>query len=303
MLCPALRIFSVPHFDGSRSGCNVVAASARPRLAWIGVIAILALAAPAATSRADIVLVNGNSQLTINPQSSLGLNQWSVDGRNYMTQDWFWYGFGSSGGQQALNTLSLSMSSASDTDGDGYDDTAVLKYASSANGLTATLKYSLVGGDSGSGTSDLGLQIKLSNTGSTSVALHFVQYANLAMGSTDTLQFDNTSHSDDIFQSATIGTINTTINMPLPSEYEAGLASLLLPKVSSGGSLNDNANAGQGDVASALQWDVSLAPTNGSFVIGEDIHIADSVPEPSALVLLAVGAAGALCAAWRRRLS
>jgi hypothetical protein len=72
----------------------------------IGVCGVVLLGITTTIARADITLIDGNSQITINPASQLGMYQWKVNGVNYDTQEWFWYRVGSTSAEQSIDTIS-----------------------------------------------------------------------------------------------------------------------------------------------------------------------------------------------------
>ena len=88
----------------------------------------------------------------------------------------------------------------------------------------------------------------------------------------------------------TNGTANLseTVVTPAPSLYQAGNASQLLAKLSSGSvyNLNDTSSALNDDLAWAFQWDATLASSGlgSTFLVSKDKQL-DVVPEPSTLVL------------------
>ncbi len=273
-------------------------------LRWFpfGALALaLLLAALATAGRAETIsLADGNTGVSINPTSASGMSQWVVDSTNYLTQNSFWYRIGSSGAIQPVSVLSLVSASVFDLAGDGLDDAAVVKYKN-GQGLNITFTYSIIGGQPGSGTSDVNQQIQISNTGAQPLNLQLFQYSQLGLSAgDDTLQFVGSSQV--LQTAASIGSIDTVVTgTQAPSAYEA-----IDPAAwTTSPSLDDAAGPVSGNVASAWEWNMSLAK-NGSFVIGEQsaLNLSPSapVPEPSTIVLLGMGAVAGLFFTLRKRL-
>lgn len=54
------------------------------------------------SAKADVVLTDLNSVVSIDPSSSWGMHTWTVDGVDQMYQQWFWYRIGAAGGSLPL---------------------------------------------------------------------------------------------------------------------------------------------------------------------------------------------------------
>ena len=260
----------------------------------IGVAAILALAAPCAKPRRRRPR---QRQLADDPRSDFSARGVSVVcRRNNCLARIALVSHRIRRGTAAPQALALSATSISSSLG---SETAAFQY-SGPTGLLMTVSYTLEGGSDGSGTSVFDMNVNVSNTGLSSLPLvQLFQCANFTLTSSDSLLFPYAPYDGDITQSASNGSLNSVITgTKLPSAYEAGPQASVLADVSTATTSDGAKAAAPGDVASGLQWDISLAPGK-SFLISEATSLQlTSVPEPSTLVLLAVGAGGALCAAW-----
>ena len=255
--------------------------------------------ASATASAGTLNLSDLNSSVSITPTSSAGLTNWTVDGQNIATQQWFYYAIGG-GSQSSIDTLGLTSSGTfsfgSGTRG-GY---AVF---SGSNGLSVEVDYMLTGGSSIK-QSDLSETIRLTNTSTASQTYHFFQYSNfnLSGGSADTVQFPNANTVNQVGGGLPLQTVVT----PTPNEHEGAIFPTTLNHLTSGPyALNNLPAIGDGPVGPAdstwaYQWDPILAGGQ-TFIIGEDQHIdpGTPVPEPSTVVLFFAAGLALMGARWR----
>ena len=268
------------------------------------VAATLACVCMAATPAAAGVLMlsDANSIASFDLESSAGLHSWLVDGTGHMYQQWFWFRLGDADGEASISTLTLDAPPVlSDLNADGQNDTVYARYLGA--GLRCELWFILAGGGAGSGASDLGEIIRITNVSGSNLDLHFFQYADFnlsASGDTleitggDALLAGNTAH-----QTAPGLRVAETVVTPRPSGHQAGLAPDILGLLEDGSptTLDNNSGPVTGDVAWMFQWDKVLAPGR-TLLISKDKNI---IPEPATLALMGGGLATVLVLRRRRR--
>lgn len=270
------------------SGCRVV----RRRLSAVALLLLLVVLATGDMSRAALITLRDNSsQVAVDPLLSTGMTDWSVDGTDYLTEHGFWYLLGNSGLAQPVSALGLISSVAIDTNADGFADTATLHYGA-AGGLQVMVKYSIVGGQPGSGSSNLGEQVSLTNSSAAPMSVRLYQYTNADLGDgPDTVEFVSPS---DVVQSSSVGVLESVVTGASPID-EAGLTSLAPTtryKLENINALTLNGDVGPltGDAIFAYQWNASIQP-NRSITIGQSSSL-NVTPEPSSLGLLVAAGAG-----------
>lgn len=64
----------------------------------------------AAPVAADIILTDGSSTATIDPDSRDGMKSWVVDGVEHLQQQWFWYRSVAMTSEESIDTLTLDIS-------------------------------------------------------------------------------------------------------------------------------------------------------------------------------------------------
>jgi len=238
-------------------------------------------------SEAQIITLNdGGSSATVNLNSSVGMNNWSVNGQNQLNQQWFWYAIGSSA-PQPINNLGLVSYS---TPGSA-EVTATYQNAQ----LALTIDYVLAGGGVGSGSADITESILAVNNSGGSMDFHFYQYSDfnlLGNGSSDSVQlFGMTGSWNFVQQTAGASGIGEAIVAPSANHGEAAYIGTTLAKLNglSPVTLNDNPSAGPGDVTWALEWDSTIA-NGGMFDLSKDKSLfIQVIPEPSSIALIALG--------------
>lgn len=233
-------------------------------------------------------LYDANSVAAFDPLSPAGLCSWEVDGKQYISQQWFWWRTGASGPEKPVDAASLDvptgMPRLSDANGDGDNDMLFCRYLDKGGTFKIELTFLLIGGQMGSGTSDMAETIKICNTSALPIDFHFFQYVDFNLSASDTVWFPN---ANTVRQIGAGTEVAETVVVPVPPHREAALVPSTLTKLNDGGptTLSDIAGPISGDVSWAFQWDMTLNPGQ-TLLISKDKNI---VPEPATLALLGVG--------------
>jgi PEP-CTERM motif len=261
----------------------------------------LALLCTVASAPADNIqtLSDLNSSAQIDLSSQSGMYNWTVDGNNYLEQQWFWYRVGSTGPQSSIDSLNL-------TSFNNTGDELTTVWTDPLDRFSIDLTYLLTGGNSGSGVSDVQENITVNNlSSSNSLSFHFYQYSHFSLsGGNDSVQLSKNLNGNYYLADQTGGgaKLQETVitGTPLPAgaqEGETAASPQTLNNLNSGSpyTLNNNNSAGPGNVTWALEWDKTIGASS-DFTIGKDNSL--TVPEPSVLAIASLGLA---IAAWRRR--
>jgi len=239
---------------------------------------MLALASVAIVlpSQAQILtLTDAGSIAQINTGSQAGMYNWSVGGMNQLQQQWFWYRIGTAGPEQSINTISAPTITQT------TPNQANVLYGNSV--FSVDVSYVLTGNTASSGLNE---SIRIINKTASNLDLHFFQYLdfNLLGQTTNQSVVLNASaaRATQTFLSGRASEVAT----PNANHREAALFGLTLSSLNDVNptTLNDNLMAGPGDVTFAFQWDFTIA-AGGSQLISKIV----TVPEPSAIVLMALG--------------
>jgi len=255
-------------------------------------LAFLAAAAMSAfVAQAQVVtLTDGNSRASVNLQGpgTLGMNSWTVNDINQLSQQWFWYRVGATP-QQPINTLGgLTYSSAGN----------YLTATYNANGFSIRVDYQLSGGMPGGSdwTSDITETISVQNRSATQLNFHFFQYSDFDLlgtpGGDSVTIFNNGSGYNRATQTKGATRISETIDSPAATRAEAALFGQTLANLNGGVyDLNNNVTAGPDNVTWALQWDHLLNPNETWIVFKDKFLSVEPIPEPGFLGLAALGLA------------
>ncbi|HUU89820.1 MAG TPA: PEP-CTERM sorting domain-containing protein [Phycisphaerae bacterium] len=263
-------------------------------------VTVASIAVAATPAAASVTLSDANSVTLFDLGLPSGLSSWLVDGREHIGQQWFWYRVGGTGPETSIDSLTLDASILSDLNNDNFDDTLYARYL--GTGLTVELWFILAGGAPGSGASDLGEIIRITNTGNEALDFHFFQYADFDLtDDNDTIEITggtgvmagNTAH-----QTSPGACVAETVVTPRPNQHQVGLDGDILGLLddTEATTLTGTSGPVTGDASWAFQWDKVLPPGQ-TLLISKDKNIA---PEPATLALMASGVAAALVVRRRR---
>lgn len=256
-----------------------------------GAVVLASLVTLVAAAEAQVLLGDANSAVRINTAPGVSLmDLWEVEGVNRLGELDYFYRIGSTGPEARLSTISpLAGFWAVDSNpfSDTRNDTASLLY--SVPGLVnVELKISLVGGQDGSGWSDVTHQVKISNTSGQLVDFHLFQYANFDFGSGQVGEIGKIFSPGSVMQGDANYQAGVSETVSLCADHwEMGVYPGLLDSLTDNQTtvLSDNCDPVMGDdLEYVLQWDIDLEPGQ-SVILAKDMLV---IPEPSSVALLGV---------------
>lgn len=247
--------------------------SNRSTRGWVTIVFLAT--ATTATGSGSLVLTSGNSSALVDADYGMGIYSWNVEGIEHLTQSWFWYRLGPSGGQTSINMLSRQPITQPDA------NTASVRYT--AADIEVTLGLELQGGPDGSNTSALAQAVTVRNPGQTSIDVHLFQYIDLDVDESYSANAVTLTGTRAV-QSGPQGTVIATQFVPAASRWQVAAYPDVLDLLTGGEpvTLNNCGGPVTGDLAFALQWDLQLAPGAAARIDATSI-----IPDPATHVLLA----------------
>lgn len=264
-------------------------------------VGLLAMGLASAAIAQPVVLSDRNSDALFNPTAGNQIG-WSVDGVNQLFNQRFFYRSAGFNDEVPVDSLPIAGAFASDSNpfGDPRPDTLATQY-NDAGGLQFDITYQLRGGAAGSGASDLGESIAITNNGNAAQSVSFFQYVDFDLGGTPGGDIGSITAGRVAHQADTFGGFNVTetVVTPAPSHFQMDVFPNLVNQFFDGvpTTLNDFAGPLFGDITWGFQWDFTLAPGQ-TFIISKDKRL-EQVPAPAGVAL--VGLTGLVAMGRRRR--
>ncbi len=256
--------------------------SLRARIVCLGMVALVSFATPCSSRAQIITLSDGGSIAQIDTTSQAGMYNWRVGGINQLRQQWFWYRVGTAGPEQSINMISAPTISGLSA------NQATISYANSL--FSVDLTYVLTGS---TGTAGLNESIRIINKNtdplSAPLDFHFFEYTDYNLGGiTGGQSVTLNGTAARAIQTSVQGGMGLESATPNANHREANLFDATLLKLNDAlpTTLDDVLTAGPGDATFAFEWDYSIA-AGGSKLISK----IKTVPEPSAVALMALGLA------------
>jgi hypothetical protein len=257
-------------------------------------VACVAMCLSIGAAQAQIINLNsGNSTVSIDTGSQAGMYNWLVAGQDQLAQQWFWYRIGNSGPEASIDTISAPVNN--------QISGSILQSTYANSTFSATILYSLVGGTSSSGASDVSEQISIQNLTSSTLSYHFFQYANFDLGGTpnnDSGDLDRLGRMySGVIQYNGNGcqiseNVDTVVSRPA-NEGQIGNGSTILNSLNNGTATTFNGSTSTtGNINWGLEWDVNIA-AGGTLIISKDLNITGGpvtgAPEPGTWSLVLLG--------------
>jgi len=238
----------------------------------------------AINARAAINLSSGNSTVTLDPSTQMGMNSWSVDGQSQLYQQWFWYWTPSMTSEKSIDTIGVPVINVNSP------SQAISTYTGS--GFTLSVIYDLQGGAAGSGQSTINETITINNTTASPLTFRFFQYSDYNLGGVDQDVVQIQPGFGYALVTSGALSLGEAVVSPSANSGEVAPFDVTLQKLNNGSIDTLNGTLGPstpGDNTFAFQWDFTIAP-NGSQIISKVKSLqVQVVPEPTSAVLGLLG--------------
>ena len=271
------------------------------RLAATIVAASAASASPASATLVTLENFNAVAEFATESNdapATKGLYSWKVDGVEHISQQWFWYRAGETGGERPIDSLTPMQAVTLDVDGTPGQDALLLRYRDAAATFEVSVRYTLTGGATNSGGASLEEVLRVVNLTENPFDFTIFQYVDFDLNGTaddDAVSLSGTPINTAL-QVDPFAEISETVVTPPPTRYEIGefgIAGSLKERLNDGlpttlsGALGPLTNA---DATWAFEWDFQLAP-RGSYLISKNKSLRGTVAVPEPKPLLLVGLA------------
>ena len=208
----------------------------------------------AAVAGVPVILSDSNSSMSVDLGSPMGQYNWTVDGVNQLTQEWFSYAIGA-GSPLTLDSIGAAQNvNPQDLNADGNLDTLYAKYT--ASDFTVEVTFGLTGGSVGSGMSDLLTNIRIRNTSNTVLPFHFFDSANFDLNGSAPGDSVEVVSNNVVRQTKGLVTVLETVLTPAASQVVVG---------------------GPPDATWTLRWDTDIRP-GGTLLISNSVLIFQPYP-------------------------
>ncbi len=214
------------------------------------------LFAPTA-AQASYSMSNGNSAASYDPASPIGLESWVVDGISQLAQQSWYFRIGDTA-EAPLSSLGTPVVTQLASN--------IVQAYYAGESVEVTLRYTLIGGSTGSGNSTIAEMMRIRNKTAAPMAFHLFEYTDLDLNGTP--DDDSAAHLNATtigqWDGAIISTETASVGgmTPTPNYWELGPVSSIINKLNDDSpSMLSNAEVSLNRVntAFAFQWEMNLA--------------------------------------------
>lgn len=256
-------------------------------------IAALALT-PATDARATFQsIADLNSSAFVEDQDTAGLFGWRTDTTHALTYQSYFFRFDSLPFELPVDTTSLTLTASSLVDTnpmvDPRPDTFTARYE--GFGLAIEPAWKLRGSSPGSGQSEIGSSVLITNNTTDPVRFTLFQFTDCDIDGTttgDTVRLAGNPVHAALQHEPGAGAVTQSILAPAPARWQVGHYLPLLSQLLDLLPTNLNNNAGpldQGDVVWALQWEVTIEPGRSALISTQKFFAVPAPGAPGAAIL------------------
>ncbi len=228
-------------------------------------VAVSLLMTPMCVEANSYTIASGNSTVTIDPDSTIGMHSWVLDEINQLASQWWYYRIGDTQ-QQPINQLAIPVVTQAAPN--------VIDLLYKGQSVDVLLRYILNGGQPGSGNATIAEMVRIQNKTTAPITFHLFEFTDLNL--------DNTPDNDSaaLVNQTTVaqwdGSLITTESAstggmtPVPDRWEIGNAADLFNRLNNAPilDLSNGVTPYSGDVAFAFQWDMAI-PARGTQVLSK----------------------------------